>query len=171
MLSSLGMGCLPDPHLFHNWVELYRHKCKICVSYVPLLSPSLWVLVFLVRQLKICEVLVKCCCLIPLKIRKQWVGRGRDLNSGERLHRPLCCQATPPRPLFHAKLAPRPLLPSFMLGFDTDIANTLFSFAEDFPAIVVLSSNIFKTYLDQLAGLFSIEGDVCYELVVWQTLE
>ena len=29
-----------------------------------------------------------------------WWGRGRDLNSGERLHRPLCCQATPPRPLF-----------------------------------------------------------------------
>jgi hypothetical protein len=35
---------MPVPHLFHNWVELYRHGCKICVSYVPLLSPSLWVL-------------------------------------------------------------------------------------------------------------------------------
>ena len=62
-------------------------------------------------------------------------GRGRDLNSGERLHRPLCYQATPPRPLFHAFLAPRPLLffSRVLLGFVTVIANTLFSFAEDFP--------------------------------------
>jgi hypothetical protein len=34
------------------------------------------------------------------KNETRW-GRGRDLNSGERLHRPLCYQATPPRPLFH----------------------------------------------------------------------
>ncbi len=36
----------PAPHLFHNWVELARHRCKLCVSCVPLLSPSLWVLNF-----------------------------------------------------------------------------------------------------------------------------
>lgn len=32
------------PHLFHDWVELDRHRCKLCVSCVPLLSPSSWVL-------------------------------------------------------------------------------------------------------------------------------
>ena len=45
-LSSLGMGFLPVSHLFHNWVELVRHGCKLCVSCVPLLSPSLWLLIF-----------------------------------------------------------------------------------------------------------------------------
>jgi hypothetical protein len=65
---------------------------------------------------------------------------------------------TPPRPLFYAKLAPRPFLPSFMLGFVTDIANTLFSFAEDFPAIVVLSCNIFKNNINKLAYLLCFEG-------------
>ena len=44
---------------------------------------------------------------------------------------------TPPRPLFHANLAPRPLLTSFMLGFDTQIVNTLLSFAEDFTTPMV----------------------------------
>ena len=111
------------------------------------------------------------CCPEQHKPKIVRWGRGRDLNSGERLHRPLCYQATPPRPLFHAKLAPRLLLPSFMLGFVRDIANTLFSFAEDFSAIIVLSSYVFKTYLDQLASLLCIESYACYELVVWQCLE
>ena len=58
-----------------------------------------------------------------------------------------------------------------MLGFVRDIANTLFSFAEDFSTIVVLSSDVLKTYLDQLASLPGVEGEACYELFVWQALE
>ena len=43
-------------------------------------------------------------------------------------------QNIPPLPLFHANPASRPLLSSFMFSFDTHIANTLFSFEEDFPS-------------------------------------
>jgi hypothetical protein len=57
-----------------------------------------------------------------------------------------------------------------MLGFDTDIANTLFSFAEDFSAIVVLSIDILKTYLDKLTGLLGIDGHACYELSLGKSL-
>jgi hypothetical protein len=60
----------------------------------------------------------------------------------------ILAENTPPRPLLWTFSAPRPFLPSFMLGFVTDIANTLFSFAEDFAAIVVFSSDKFKAYLD-----------------------
>ena len=76
-------------------------------------------------------------------------GRGRDLNSGERLHRPLCCQATSPRPLFDENLAIRLHIPSFMLGFDIVMANTLFSFAEFFPSGAEFTWDMFisKVYL------------------------
>jgi hypothetical protein len=43
-----------------------------------------------------------------------------------------------------------------MLGFDRNIANTLFSFAEDFSAIVVLSGYIFNAYLKQFADFFCV---------------
>jgi hypothetical protein len=91
-------------------------------------------------------------------------GRGRDLNSGERLHRPLCCQATSPRPLFLSKLAPRPFLPSFRLGFHIVIANTLFSFAEFFPYTVVIAWGIFIANVDWDICLFNREGYLCCDL-------
>jgi hypothetical protein len=53
-------------------------------------------------------------------------------------------------------------------GFFRFIAYTLFSFTEDFAAIIVLSGNVLKTYVDQFAGVFSSEGQARYELVVWQ---
>ena len=63
-------------------------------------------------------------------------GRGRDLNPGKRLHRPLGYQATSPRPLFHAWQCLRPLFTVSNLGFCRFIAYTLFLFTEDFSAIM-----------------------------------
>jgi hypothetical protein len=53
-----------------------------------------------------------------------------------------------------------------MLGFVREITNTLFSFAEDFPIIIVLSCYVFKTNLYQLASLLYIESYARYEVVV-----
>ena len=51
------------------------------------------------------------------------------------------------------------------------MANTLFSFAEDFAAIVVFSGDKFEADLDELARFFRIVGYSRYELVVWQVFE
>jgi hypothetical protein len=98
-------------------------------------------------------------------------GRDRDLNPGKRLHRPLGYQATSPRPHIHAFRCLRPLFAVSNLGFCRFIAYTLFSFTEDFPAIIVLPSDILKSHFNELAGLFSVVGYPCYELVAWQILE
>jgi hypothetical protein len=61
-------------------------------------------------------------------------GRGRDLNPGARLHRPMGYQAT----------SPRPLLMLIFLISTTFSRAMLFSFAEDFAVVAVLTCHVFK---------------------------
>jgi hypothetical protein len=51
---------------------------------------------------------------------------------------------------FPCKTCTSATLPSFMLGFDTDIANPLFSFAEDFLTIII-SSYVLKIPRQKIA--------------------
>lgn len=71
-------------------------------------------------------------------IRNNLEGRGRDLNSGARLHRPIGYQATSPRPLFML----------FYLISVTFTRVMLFSFAEEFAAVAVFSSDILEANFD-----------------------
>ncbi len=65
-------------------------------------------------------------------------GRGRDLNPGARLHRPVGYQATSPRP--HLMLI-------FLIPFISTRV-MLFSFAEEFAAVAVFSCDVFKACFD-----------------------